>query len=160
MSTSQMSVWDRMRRHLQARHPNDTIAIKEEGRLPQCTSCGLYQHNAHTAKHTKSKECKQYTKTKKRQWQEIIQNAANNVRFHIDNHPLEKTTNFKYLGRIIMDKDNDLSAVKQQLNKAQKAWGCIEKLFTKKRIQIQKLWQHFIKRSYRAYYYMEQEVGQ
>jgi hypothetical protein len=123
---------DRMRRHFRARHPNDVIVIEEEGLLPQCPQCGLYQQNAHTNQHTKSKECIQYTEVKKKRQQEVLQNAATHVRFYIDNQPVAKTTKFKYLGRIITDEDEDLPAVERQITKARTTWRRIGKIIQKK----------------------------
>jgi hypothetical protein len=97
--------------NFRAHHPNNAIVIEEEGLIPQCLQCGLYQQNAHTSQHTKSKECIQYTKVKKKRQQEAIQKAATNVRFKIDNQPVAKTKKIKYLVKFITDKDKDLPAV-------------------------------------------------
>jgi hypothetical protein len=48
-----------------------------------------------------------------------MQNAAKNVKFHIDNQPVIKVQNFNYLGRIITEDDDDLPAVERQITKAQ-----------------------------------------
>ena len=40
--------------------------------------------------------------------------------------------NFKYLGRILNDNDNDLSAVEAQLTKARMTWGRIGKVINKR----------------------------
>jgi hypothetical protein len=34
---------DRMRKHFRAHHPNDIMIIQQEGLLPQCTNCGIFQ---------------------------------------------------------------------------------------------------------------------
>jgi hypothetical protein len=117
----------------------------EEGLLPQCTHCGLFQHNAHTRQHPESKECKQYAKVKKKRQKYVIQNAATHVRFHIDNQPVGKTSKFKYLDRIIADKDDDLPAVEQQITKASSTWGQIGKIIRKRTVLNPKVMATFYK---------------
>jgi acetyl-CoA carboxylase beta subunit len=74
-----------MQRHIRAQHSNDIIIINEEGILPQCHNCGIFQYNAKTEQHMVTTKCKQYTEIKRKRRQEIIQNAATYVRFHINN---------------------------------------------------------------------------
>jgi hypothetical protein len=50
---------ERIRRHFRARHPNDIIIIQQEGLLPQCTNCGLFQKNVKTEQHKNTIECQQ-----------------------------------------------------------------------------------------------------
>jgi hypothetical protein len=56
---------DYMRKHFRTRHPQDIIVIQEEGLLPQCNNCGIFQNNVHTDQHSNSKECRYHAKTKK-----------------------------------------------------------------------------------------------
>jgi hypothetical protein len=66
---------DRMRKHFRNRHPEDIIWIAEEGLLPQCPHCGLFQANSHTPQHQNSIDCKNHTINKNKKTQEIIQQA-------------------------------------------------------------------------------------
>jgi hypothetical protein len=86
---------DRMQRHFQSQHPNNIIIIAKEGLLPQWQNCGIYQHNSNTTQHTDSAKCKQYTKIKRKQRQELKQNAATHVRLYIDNQPVKKVSKFQ-----------------------------------------------------------------
>jgi hypothetical protein len=123
---------DRMRRHYRARHPNDIVIIEEEGILPQCLDCGLFQKNVYTEKHKSSEDCRIHMEKKNKRRQEIRQQASRNVEFFITGKKIKKVTNFKYLGRIINNEDEDLPAVEKQLMKARMTWGRIGKLLKKK----------------------------
>jgi hypothetical protein len=46
--------------------------------------------------------------------------------------PIEQVKEFKYLGRIIRQDDNDLSAVEWNLKQARQEWGSIRRLLLKK----------------------------
>jgi hypothetical protein len=48
-------------------------------------------------------KCKQYTAIRKKRQQEIIQNAKTNIKIKIENQPMEKVKQAKYLGQIITE---------------------------------------------------------
>ena len=121
-----------MRKHFRARHLDDIIIIEEEGLLPQCVECGLYQKNVNEASHLGSEECKRFAEIRKNKRIDECQKAAKNVSFYINGEEIKKVKQFKYLGRIITDDDNDLMAVEQQLTKARRTWGMIGKVIKKK----------------------------
>jgi hypothetical protein len=121
-----------MRKHFRARHPEDIIIIQEEGLLPQCNNCGIFQKNALTERHTSSLECQHHSKTKITRKKEIIQQAAPNVKFTVEEVPTSRTSSFKYLGQIITAKDDDLPAVVAQINKARQIWARISRILKKK----------------------------
>jgi hypothetical protein len=66
---------EHMRHHFRSQHSNDIIIIQQEGLLPQCTNCGLFQQNV-TKQHKQTKECQQYTEIKKKRRQELLQYAV------------------------------------------------------------------------------------
>jgi hypothetical protein len=84
-----------MRKHFRAQHPNDIIIIQQEGLLPQCTNCGIFQKSALTERHTSSVECRKHTKTKTKRKKEIIQQAAPNVKFLLGQEKITRTSSFK-----------------------------------------------------------------
>jgi hypothetical protein len=53
----------------------DTIIIREEGRLPQCDCCGIFQRDV-GQKHKESIDCKRATKSKEAHKDAKIQKAA------------------------------------------------------------------------------------
>jgi hypothetical protein len=54
--------------------------------------------------------------------------ATKNVTFQIDGNTINKVNEFKYLGRILNDKDDDMNALENQLTKARAVWGRMGKL--------------------------------
>lgn len=117
-----------MRRHFRCRHPDDIIIISEEGILPQCHECGLFQQNVNSEKHLSSEDCKKYAERRKRRKNEQIKMAANNVTFKVQNDIINNVKQFKYLGRIIQNNDDDLPAIEAQIKKAKMMWGNIIKI--------------------------------
>jgi hypothetical protein len=57
---------ERMRRHYRLRHSNDIIIIQQEGLLPQCINCGLFQQKVNTEQHKQTKKIQQSTETKRK----------------------------------------------------------------------------------------------
>jgi hypothetical protein len=136
---------ERMCKHFRSRHPEDIIIILQEGLLPQCNNCGIFQKNAHTERHTSSLECRHHSKTKTKRKKELIQQAAPNVKFLVEEVPIARTSSFKYLGQIITEKDDDLPAVVEQINKARQIWARISRILKKKPTPTLKLCQHLIR---------------
>jgi hypothetical protein len=48
---------------------------------------------------------------------ELIQQAAPNVKFTVEEEPISRTSSFKYLGQIITENDDDLPAVGLQIKR-------------------------------------------
>jgi hypothetical protein len=64
-----------MRRHFRNMHHNATPIIEEEGRLPQCTNCGLFQSQVGD-KHKATASCREFTQVKvNRELQRIRRNT-------------------------------------------------------------------------------------
>jgi hypothetical protein len=91
-----------------------------------------FSKNALTERHTSSLECRQHSKKKIKRKKEIIQHAAPNVRFMVEEMPISRTSSFKYLGRIITSKDDDLPAVVTQIKKARQIWARVSRILKKK----------------------------
>jgi hypothetical protein len=87
-----------------------------------------FPKNSHTPQQQESQECKKATITKKKRLQEILQQAATNVQFFLGQEKIQKKCQFKYLGRIITETDNDLAAVQRQIQNARKSWLKINKI--------------------------------
>jgi hypothetical protein len=86
---------DRMRKHFRNRHPEDIVIIAQEGLLPQCPNCAIFQANAHTPQHQEFQECKKTTINKKKRLQETLQKAATNVQFFLGQEKIQKNCQFK-----------------------------------------------------------------
>jgi hypothetical protein len=74
-----------------------------------------------------------------------IKKAAKYVNFQIDNQPVAKVKQFKCIGCIITDSDNNLPAVERQITKSWATWGRIGKIIGKKIDANPKMLATFIK---------------
>ena len=77
--------------------------------------------------------------------QEIIQQSAENVDFYVSGEKINRVKQFKYLGRILSDDDDDIYAVEAQLKKARMTWGRIGKVIKKRARSNPKLMSMFYK---------------
>jgi hypothetical protein len=121
-----------LRKHFRVRHPEDIIIIMQEGLLPRCNECGLYQANVNTARHLESEDCKKYTAIRNNTRFDLSQQATNNVQFKVNVEKINMVQQFNYLGRVLTYNDDDLKAVESQLVKARRVWGQIGKVIKKK----------------------------
>ena len=117
--------------HFANRHMGDTICILEDGILPQCVSCGrVGTFLMLTEKHIASVECTVRSErlTKFR----ALKSRArlNNVTFQVNGVAIERVRSFKYLGRMISDKDCDQVAIEHQLQRARAKWKRFSKILT------------------------------
>jgi hypothetical protein len=120
----------RMRIHFRDRHPEDTIIVEEEGLLPQCTECGLFQRDV-GPKHQATKDCKKSAATRQRRHDAVEQEVAEATIFYIDGRPIKNVKEFKYLGRILDDEDDDSPAIARNLKRARQKWGMIGRILSK-----------------------------
>jgi len=119
--------------HAQAfsiRHPEDTIIVEEEGLLPQCEKCGLFQSTV-GLRHQDTADCKKAAATRSRRLDSLVQKTAKEVVFTVNGSPIKTVREFKYLGRILEDCDNDLPAVERNLMRARQKWGRIARILKK-----------------------------
>jgi hypothetical protein len=119
-----------MRKHFRSRHPADVIIVEEEGLLPQCTKCGLFQRLV-DLKHQTTLDCIKATATRARRQDAKVQQQSTEVRFTINGCQVKNVNEFKYLGRILDNKDSDIPAVEQNLRKARQKWGRISRILSK-----------------------------
>jgi hypothetical protein len=119
-----------MRKHFRSRHPVDTITVEGEGPLPRCTKCGLFQRCV-GMKHQATADCMKATATLVRRQDAKGQKKAEAVAFTVNGCRIKNVREFKYLGRILENRDNDLPAVEQNLRKARQKWGRIGRILSK-----------------------------
>jgi hypothetical protein len=119
-----------MRRHFRARHPDDSIIITEEGKLPQCENCGLFQKIV-DQKHKMSGECKRATKARKARLDGKRHQSEREITFTVLGTPIERVKEFKYLGRILDESDDDWPALQSNLKKARAKWGRIGRILSR-----------------------------
>jgi hypothetical protein len=119
-----------MRQHFRTQHPHDTIVVNGK-RLPQCPSCGIFQNNAMTTAHQQSKDCLKWTKTQHhRASKATTQRLVRTTTFTIGEMEIENVQEFRYLGRILENRDADTATVDSNLHKARMKWGRLGKILT------------------------------
>jgi hypothetical protein len=119
-----------MRRHFRARHLEDTIIIVEEGELPRCDSCGIFQKDV-GPKHKMGGECIKATKTRKARKDEQVQKTARDVVFEVSGVPIENVKEFLYLGRTVEENDDDEPAIQRNLKRAREKWSKIGRILSR-----------------------------
>ena len=112
-----------MRLHFWQRHLNDTIIVEEEGVLPRCERCGLFSSKSNSQSHWDSLDCRKISEKKQNYCQAIRQDAAREVVFTVDGVPINRVSQFKYLGRVLDEDDDDNHAALRQLARAKEKWG-------------------------------------
>jgi hypothetical protein len=93
----------------------DSIIIEEEGQLPQCNRCLLFVKNANSGAHHETIECQKFAVRCRKLLQQQRQAAAAEVSFTIDGEEIERVAQFRYLGRILDENDDDTHASSRRL---------------------------------------------
>jgi hypothetical protein len=120
-----------MRVHFRNVHNQDTVIVEEEGLLPRCERCGLFQREV-GPKHQQSADCVLWTAIrKKRADDKVNKKAVRETAFNVQGMPIENVTEFKYLGRVVNNKDDDRPTVMENLKKARMKWGRISRILSK-----------------------------
>jgi len=121
-----------MRMHFRNRHAfEDTIIVEEEGLLPRCMKCGLFQRDV-GRRHQASRGCQEAQANRQRFLDSKVQETAREVVFMVNGVPIKTVREFKYLGRMLEDNDDDLPAVERNLKRARQKWGRISRILSKK----------------------------
>jgi hypothetical protein len=103
----------------------DSIIIEEEGQLPQCNRCLLFVKNANSGAHHDTIECQRFAVRREKLFKKQRQAAATEVSFTIDGDEIERVAQFRYLGRILDENDDDTHASSRQLARARSKWNRI-----------------------------------
>ena len=124
-----------MRSHFRRRHVRDTFLVLEEGILPRCPRCGLFAGNALTDDHQTSADCRRFAERKAALERSMEQRAAETVTFTVGGARIGRVRQFKYLGRILDEGDDDSYAVLRQLDRARTKWGRFAVLLRKEGVE-------------------------
>ena len=116
----------RMYRHFNLIHPQAEIIIEEDGVLPKCELCGM--RTSDILKHQNGYTCKQAQRRRVNENRQDEQAQAESVTFNIKGKEIERVHNFKYLGRIFTDNDDDSLCIGENIKKAKQRWNCIAKI--------------------------------
>ena len=121
----------KMRRHYRNMHNGGTIVVDEEGLLPRCTECGLFQATVGLS-HQQSLDCKRWSKVHKdREADKVHKKTVAETVFTVLGVPIKNVEEFKYLGRVVARNDNDWPTVNRNLQRARAAWGKLARILSK-----------------------------
>jgi hypothetical protein len=122
-----------LRRHFRNMHNGDTIIVEEEGLLPQCTECGIFQMSVGPS-HQQSADCQRWAKVHRdRKADKVNKKTVAETVFTVSGEPIKNVEEFKYLGRIVSCKDSDWPTVNWNLKRARAAWGKIGRILSNER---------------------------
>jgi hypothetical protein len=81
--------------------------------------------------HQRTLDCIRNTETRRKRQDEKIQQKTEEIIFTVNGSEIKTVDQFKYLGRMLDNKDNDIPAVEKNLQKARQKWGRISRILSK-----------------------------
>ena len=120
-----------MRVHFVNRHVHDTVVILEEGNLPlpRCHRCDLQvSRKALNGRHQETNQCKKGAERKQRRLSAAEVETTSEKAFHAYGNKMRAVIEFRYLGRVMTDTDDNWPAVAGNLRKARVSWGRLERI--------------------------------
>jgi len=111
-----------LRRHFRDLHPKDSVEIWWEGHFPRCEWCAM-QCNPQYPRHIHSQVCKTGAERRTQRDSAITSALALRQQFYVEGEVLERVESFRYLGRILAQDDDDVRAVRSQIQKARGIWA-------------------------------------
>jgi hypothetical protein len=109
-------------RHLRDLHPFNKVVVSTEWYFPQCERCAM-QVNPVYPRHIRTQECQ--TRVEQKLQRESVVHSASALRrqFLVHGDMLERVEVFKYLGRLLVQDEDEAQAVQQHLQKSQGVWA-------------------------------------
>ena len=123
-----------MQAHFLYRHVLDIVVILEEGNPPhpRCTQCDMMvPRQALNGRHPATAHCARGAEQKRRRLAEEELRESSERAFETYGEPLEITTAFRYLGRVLTAGDDDWIAVVGNLGKVRKSWGQLLRILSR-----------------------------
>ena len=120
-----------MRVHLVHRHVHDTVVILEEGNLPLpwCPRFNLQvSRKALNGRHLETSQCRTGTEQKRQRLAEAELEITSEKAFHTYGTKMRAMTEFKYLGRVLTNTDDDWPALAGNIRKVRASWGKLAKI--------------------------------
>ena len=120
-----------MRVHFVHRHVLYTVVILEEGNLPlpRCPRCDLQvSRRALNGRHLETNQCKTVAERKQRILAAAEIEITSEKAFHTYGKKMRAVTEFRYLGRVMTNTDDDWPAVTGNLRKARVTWGRLARI--------------------------------
>ena len=120
-----------MRVHFVHRHVHNTVVILEEGNLPlpRCPQCNLQvSRRALNGRHLETNQCKTGAERKQRRLAAAEIEITSEKAFHAYGNKMRAVTEFRYLGRVMTNTDDDWPTVAGNLRKARVTWGRLARI--------------------------------
>jgi len=112
-----------MRRHFWDVHPKDLVVkVEKEGKFRRCWRCGMQVNPMYTG-HQNTKEWQVGVKRKQQREAAVTSALALRQQFSVHGEALERVEVFKYLGRLLVQDDDDIQAIRAQLRKTRGTWA-------------------------------------
>ena len=111
-----------LRRHFRDLHPKDSVEVRWEGHFPRCEWCAM-QCNPRYPQHIYSQVCQTGTERRTQRESAIMSALALRQLFYVEGEVLERVESFRYLGRILAQDDDNVRAVRSQIQKARGIWA-------------------------------------
>ena len=118
-----------MRRHFMFRHPMAAVHFPDEGPLEECPDCGIRVPDSE--KHRGTQMCVRARQREDRRKQKVANEEAAKTKFTINGQPIEMVSEFKYLGRVLANDDDDWPAVRANIRKARARWGQVARILSR-----------------------------
>ena len=115
-----------MYRHFCRRHHEAKIIIVEDGETERCKSCGMFAVDVE--KHQKTKTCEEGRKRREMERKQDQQAEAGDRKFFVCGKELERVHEFKYLGRVLCEDDDDTTNIIKQISRGRQKWNLIAKI--------------------------------
>jgi hypothetical protein len=122
-----------MRHHFWDVHLMDSVKIPKEGKFHWCRQCRM-QVDPQFPCHPYTKKCQVGVERGKQQEAAVTSALALWQQFSVHGDVLEQVDLFKYLGRLLVQDDDDIWVIRAQLRKAQATWACIGQVLRAKNV--------------------------
>jgi hypothetical protein len=117
----------RMRGHFGSAHIEHTLFIPSQGEVARCQQCGATGLGHGTARHRNTKLCKTETPRYQKYLGYLAEQESRKVTFNVGGDEIKRVSEFKYLGRIVGEDDDDTPAIEANIEKRQRRSGqCIK----------------------------------
>ena len=120
-----------MQVHFVHPHVHDTVVILEEGNLPlpRCPRCNLQvSRKALNGRLLETSQCRTGKERKRRRLAEAELEITSEKAFHAYGTEPRAVAEFKYLGMVLTNTDDDWPAVANNTSKAQASWGRLARI--------------------------------
>lgn len=119
-----------LRHYFLYKHVADVIKIVEEETMEWCPQCKMFVPTKKMNWHKKSKMCL-IGQDRVEKWEHLEQKAQALIKqFTVDSEKIKMVNLFKYLGRMMMLIDDNITVVQANIKKAQAKWARVSRILS------------------------------